>query len=122
MMMKKALCFSLCCILSIVLLSCQDDDNQKEAKQKLTICTWGDSLMTGAGGGGTTYPPVLQSLLGDEFLVVNCGVGGENSLTIAARQGGIPTLLYDHVHFNAKGYELIGKLVYQQFQFLNIVR
>jgi lysophospholipase L1-like esterase len=50
------------------------------------IC-WGDSLTAGAGGVGVTYPAVCASEL-DGLTVLNCGVGGENCQTIAARQGG----------------------------------
>lgn len=49
------------------------------------VCV-GDSLTAGAGGNGTTYPSVLQTLSG--LTVYNMGVGGENSATIVARQGG----------------------------------
>lgn len=50
------------------------------------IC-WGDSLTAGNGGAGATYPAVCASELGGISLL-NCGVGGENCETIAARQGG----------------------------------
>jgi hypothetical protein len=55
------------------------------------IATWGDSMTSGAGGGGTTYQSVLAAALGRS--VYNGGVGGEGSTSIAARQGGVPTLL-----------------------------
>lgn len=57
------------------------------------ITCWGDSMTAGAGGGGTTYPAVLQSLLtaaGYTSTVFNRGVGGENAPTICARAGGNP--------------------------------
>lgn len=60
------------------------------------ITCWGDSMTAGAGGGGTTYPGTLQSLLtaaGYTTVVNNRGVGGENSLTIAARAGGNPFIV-----------------------------
>ena len=60
------------------------------------ITCWGDSMTAGAGGGGTTYAGVLQSLLagrGYPGTVFNRGVGGENSLTIAARAGGNPFMV-----------------------------
>lgn len=51
--------------------------------------------------GDESYPGVLQDLLGDDYDVVNCGVGGENTLTIMARQGAYPMLLaHDVVLFN----------------------
>ncbi len=52
---------------------------------KKTIVCNGDSLTV------ASYPSKLQTLLGStNYTVVNRGVGGENSLSIAARQGGIP--------------------------------
>ena len=57
------------------------------------ITCWGDSMTAGAGGGGTTYPAALQSLLtaaGYTSTVFNRGVGGENAPTICARAGGNP--------------------------------
>ena len=59
------------------------------------ITCWGDSMTAGAGGGGNTYPAVLQSLLtaaGYTRTVFNRGVGGENAPTICARAGGNPFL------------------------------
>lgn len=47
---------------------------------------WGDSLTAGAGGNGTTFPNVCATILNKTYK--NCGVGGENANTIAARQGG----------------------------------
>ena len=91
-----------------VLVSCSDD------KEKKTVVCWGDSLTashtngTGYKGmikgcikGDDSYPGVLQDLMGDDYDVVNCGVGGENTLTIMARQGAYPMLLaHDVVLFN----------------------
>ena len=62
----------------------------------LNITCWGDSMTAGAGGGGTTYPGVLQSLLtaaGYAGTVANRGVGGENTVTICARAGGNPFIV-----------------------------
>ena len=50
------------------------------------LLVWGDSLTAGAGGNGTSYPAVCANELGLTYK--NCGVGGENANTIAARQGG----------------------------------
>ena len=93
-----------------ILVSCSDD------KEKKTVVCWGDSLTashTNVGGNGIkqflketfmgddSYPGVLQNLLGDGYDVVNCGVGGESTLTIMARQGAYPMLLaHDVVLFN----------------------
>jgi lysophospholipase L1-like esterase len=64
------------------------------------IC-WGDSLTAGGGGKGATYPNVLQRLIEKEIYpnipVVNCGVGGENSITIAGRSGAIPFVIAEPV-------------------------
>lgn len=60
------------------------------------IICWGDSMTAGAGGNGTTYPNVLQSLLaaaGSSATVRNAGVGGESSVTITARSGANPFIL-----------------------------
>jgi hypothetical protein len=95
-------------IITLFAISCQDNECKDEiSKQKLFVCTWGDSLTDGYGGFGTTYPNVLDSLLGDDYQVINCGVGGENSLTIAARQGGIPMLLAHPVELPADNSKVI---------------
>lgn len=60
--------------------------------EKVIVCL-GDSLTAGAGGGGTRYTTVLQTLVGSDYLVANRGVGGENVPTIAARQGSVPSVL-----------------------------
>lgn len=60
------------------------------------IICWGDSLTTGVGGDGTTYPSILQSLINQNIYdipVVNAGVGGETSITIAGRAGVIPYIV-----------------------------
>lgn len=85
---------------------------------KQIVC-WGDSLTAGAGASDTTnaaqvksvleskgyilsastynYPTLLQTLLGDKYAVVNCGVGGENIYAISARQGGNNAMLAEQV-------------------------
>lgn len=57
------------------------------------IVCWGDSLTVGAGGNGTSFPFVLKSLTGSIYEITNLGVGGENTSTIAGRQGGIPFIV-----------------------------
>lgn len=49
------------------------------------IIFWGDSLTVGAGA-SKSFPQVVQEIL--KCNILNCGVGGETSATIAARQGG----------------------------------
>lgn len=67
------------------------------------IVCWGDSLTAGAGGGGTTYPAVLATLIGNDFNVINAGVGGETSFTIAGRQGGRVFTLANDIVLPASG-------------------
>lgn len=66
---------------------------EADIDQKLLITGWGDSLTAGAGGNGTTYLTVLESLIGKKYRIVNCGVGGETAATVAARQGGVTAYL-----------------------------
>jgi lysophospholipase L1-like esterase len=83
------------------------------------IVCWGDSLTAGAGGDGTTYPNVLESLIKENLVdrfdaeqlanslgqshitglnqysldsvpVINMGVGGETTNTILGRNGAVP--------------------------------
>lgn len=57
------------------------------------IVCWGDSLTFGAGGAGVSYPFVLEERLNKDRLyinVINMGIGGENTVTIAGRAGAIP--------------------------------
>ncbi len=81
------------------------------------VVCWGGSLTAGAGGGGTTYPLVLQELIKENIVdpfnaendfemnrglfkkydydlgivpVVNMGVGGEDTKTILGRNGAVP--------------------------------
>lgn len=78
------------------------------------IVCWGDSLTASHTNNGSkikgpikelilgddSYPGVLQELMGDDYEVVNCGVGGENTLSIMARQGAYPMeLAHDVVVF-----------------------
>lgn len=62
---------------------------------------WGDSLTAGAGGNGKTYPGTIGQLAGDDYQIANRGVGGENTLTIAGRQGGIPMMIENSVELPA---------------------
>ena len=61
------------------------------------INCWGDSLTAGIGGNGTSYPGVLETLIGSNVTVNNYGVGGEDTRTIAGRQGGVPFQLSSDV-------------------------
>lgn len=62
---------------------------------KETVNCWGDSLTRGVGVGSSyskAFPYVLYGLL-DGRKVINCGVGGENTINIASRQGGLPNIV-----------------------------
>lgn len=64
-----------------------------EKTQVSGIVCYGDSLTEGACGDGVTFPNVLKDRLEEKRIyipVVNMGIGGENSNTIAARAGGTP--------------------------------
>lgn len=71
-------------------------------QDKIVNCD-GDSLTSGAGGSGLSYPRVLQLLLGEDWVVNNRGLGGENTLTIGARQGGMPMYIKNPVTIPANG-------------------
>lgn len=60
------------------------------SKDLMKIAAWGDSLTPG-------YINTLQKMIGNNYKLINCAVGGESSLTIAARQGGIPMVLNNDV-------------------------
>ena len=60
-----------------------------EAAPRRILC-WGDSVTEGmAMPKGKDYPSRLGELLGDGYQVFNSGDGGENSVTIPARQGAV---------------------------------
>lgn len=83
----------------------------------------GDSLTAGTGGEGISYPDYLEELLWDKSLYIpvrNYGVGGENTVTIAARMGAIPFRMEDftipsdttpvEVHFISEENKLVQPL------------
>lgn len=103
------------------LTSCTDE------KKKMVVC-WGDSLTAPHAGNGIkgtikkvikgddSYPGILDGLLSSEYEIVNCGVGGENTLTIAARQGSIPMFLaHDIILFPDRQEKFIGNEDIQAF-------
>lgn len=64
------------------------------------VVCWGDSLTCGLGGGGMSYPAALAGIYaasGRNVDVVNLGACGDNSISIAAKSGGIPCLLRSDV-------------------------
>lgn len=69
--------------------------NISKINGKLIVSCWGDSLTRGVGVGSSyskAFPYVLYGLL-DGREVINCGVGGENTVNIASRQGGLPNIV-----------------------------
>ena len=69
--------------------------NISKINGKETVNCWGDSLTRGVGVGDSyskVFPYVLYGLL-DGRKVINCGVGGENTINIASRQGGLPNIV-----------------------------
>lgn len=69
--------------------------NISKINGKETVNCWGDSLTRGVGVGESyskAYPYVLYNLL-DNREVINCGVGGENAISIVSRQGGLPNIV-----------------------------
>jgi|GEM_PF-2398416 len=82
------------------------------------VVAWGDSLTAGAGatggsGGSMTYPRQAQTLFDAPFGVVQQGMGGQTSTQIAARMGGVPTLvsLKDHAIPASGAVEVTAKSV-----------
>ena len=84
-------------LILVIVLACKSEE------KKMIVC-WGDSLTAPHNGRGikgklkrlvmgTDYPGYLEEMLGSGFEVINAGVGGENSLTIMARQGAYPMKL-----------------------------
>lgn len=111
-MIKKFFLLVLC---ATILLGCK-----KERKQ-IVVC-WGDSLTMqhkdyGIRGNikkwisgnfiDDSYPGFLEEILGDKYEVVNCGVGGESTTTIAARQGSIPMFLNKDILFGEGEEEIL---------------
>lgn len=69
--------------------------NISKINGKETVSCWGNSLTRGVGVGESyakAYPYILYGLL-DGREVVNCGVGGENAVTILSRQGALPNIV-----------------------------
>ena len=65
-----------------------------------TVLCWGDSITEGmAMPRGRDYPGRLQALLGAGWKVLNSGDGGEDAVTIPARQGAFPLELSAPVVF-----------------------
>lgn len=77
------------------------------------IVCFGDSLTYGSGGEGVSYPSVLEEKLKKNRIyipVVNMGIGGENTVTIAGRAGAVP--------FRTAAFVIPEKTVPVEFTFL----
>ena len=72
-----------------------------------TIVCWGDSLTEGMGMWDKSYPVRLQEKLGDNYKVLNGGDGGENTVTIMARQGANKLFTCDEIIFKAGESEVV---------------
>ncbi|MBP9998711.1 MAG: hypothetical protein KBS67_05650 [Bacteroidales bacterium] len=76
---------------------------------RLRVVCWGDSLTADSE---YCYPRQLQTMLGDGYEVINCGIGGENTVTIMARQGAAPMYLAHDIQIfrskDAKYRKFIG--------------
>lgn len=69
--------------------------NISKINGKEDVSCWGNSLTRGVGVNESyskAFPYVLYELL-DGRKVINCGVGGENSIAIASRQGCLPNIV-----------------------------
>lgn len=103
MILKKSK-FPVYLLIIILSVSCNDEIIEADRLEDKTLIDIGDSLTAGAGGNGTTMSSVTSELLGHEWIVKNMGVGGENSLTIGARQGGIPMYIKESITIPESGF------------------
>lgn len=110
----------------LMLLSCAE-----EKKERKIVC-WGDSLtapplvdksfkglLKSLIYGDFSYPAFLQEGIGDDYEIINAGVGGENTLSIMARQGASPAILnQDIVIYSDKHQQfdiMIGSNIHMPF-------
>ena len=91
---KIFLCFALSGML-MSFTSCSSQ-NSEGTTDKILIDI-GDSLTKGSGGQSTSMSSVTSTLLGEQWVVKNMGVGGENTLTIGARYGAIPMYIKESI-------------------------
>ena len=67
---------------------------------RIKIACWGDSITEGMSMHSKRYPSVLQKLVGNSYVVYNGGDGGEKTLAIAARQGGVKVYTAKKITFD----------------------
>ncbi|MDB4290217.1 hypothetical protein N9887_04040 [Flavobacteriaceae bacterium] len=104
-------------------LSCSSQEIEKteETFEKVLIDI-GDSLTAGAGGDGNSMSKVASDLLGEEWIVKNMGVGGENTLTIGARHGGIPMYIKESITIPKDGSKVeISSGLYSSYNDKNVL-
>ena len=82
-------------IVFLISFNCSSQNNNKSYEKQLIDI--GDSLTAGAGGEGVTMSNVASRLLPETYTIKNMGIGGENTLTIGARQGGIPMYIKESI-------------------------
>lgn len=87
-MNRKITAAALLLVISLVTLTATQTERKK------VVC-WGDSLTAPHPG---CYPDALATALGSAYEVINCGVGGENTVTIMSRQGAYPMVLAHDVN------------------------
>lgn len=74
-----------------------------------TILCWGDSITEGMAMRDRSYPSRLQEMLGNNYTVINAGDGGENTITILARQGALKLFTENEIIFkNGEDSVVIG--------------
>lgn len=93
------------------------NNNEVKEDNLISIVCWGDSLTAGAGASneitingltGATMPTTLAHLTGKT--VYNMGVGGEDSRTIACRQGGL-SMMVNNIIIPASGSVTFERIV-----------
>ena len=72
-----------------------------------TILCWGDSITEGMAMRDKSYPSRLQEMLRNEYTVLNGGDGGENTVTIVARQGALKLFTENDIVFEKGESEVV---------------
>ena len=97
--MKKG--WTIVCLMVAAAAGAHGTENIRAESARRVLC-WGDSVTEGmAMPRGKDYPSRLQALLGPVYEVLNSGDGGENSITIPARQGAVPLATAAEIKFAA---------------------
>jgi len=107
--------------LTIIALNLSCSSKEVEESFEKTLIDIGDSLTAGAGGDGNNMSKTTSNLLGEEWVVKNMGVGGENTLTIGARQGGIPMYIKESISIPGDGSKVeINSGLFSSYNHKNI--